>query len=115
MTRLSATIALVALYLTATACLGQGVRVDAARMVSAIYGAEGGARATYAYGIRSVKYSSVEDARRICLRSVQNNLARWHKAGEPGDFVSYMATRYCPLEPDKTRWVKNVNYFYRKP
>lgn len=75
-------------------------------VVKAIYVAEGGSKAKYAYGIESVKYSSIAEARTICHNSVVNNYARWIKAGKPGDFISFMAKRYCPY--NQRVWTKNV-------
>lgn len=89
------------------------------QIVDAIYKAEGGSQATYLYGIRSVKYDSPEEARRICLNSVRNNIKRWEKAAKPEDFITFMSRRYCPVGCDNDwgcnkNWVKNVNYFLRK-
>jgi len=74
------------------------------QIVNAIYRAEGGSKATWAYGIRSVNYTDVADARRICYNTVRNNRTRWN--GE-GDFIAFLGSRYCPV--DKINWTRNVN------
>lgn len=91
--------------------------IDFNLYVDAIYKAEGGAKAQYLYGIRSIKYDTPEEARKICYNSVKNNYKRWEKAGREGDFVEFMSRRYCPIgaknDPKgvNKNWVKNVKYF----
>ena len=76
----------------------------------AIWYAEGGFKAKYLYGIRSVKYSSPEKARLACLQSVRNGRERWIKAGCPGDFIMFLGEKYCPPadHPLNIHWVGNV-------
>lgn len=87
---------------------------DFNKIVDAIYIAEGGPKAQYLYGIKSVKYSSPQEARRICFNTVRNTFQRWLNAGHPGDFIEFLGKRYCPLnDPADTRglnknWVGNV-------
>jgi hypothetical protein len=93
--------------------------VDVERLANAIYRAEGGKKAGYLYGIRSVDYDTPEEARRICINSICNNYKRWYKAGQPGDFISFMGARYCPVGADNDNgsnqyWIRNVKYFYGK-
>ena len=91
--------------------------IDFNSYVDAIYKAEGGAKAQYLYGIRSIKYDTPEEARRICYNSVKNNYKRWQKACSEGDFVEFMSRRYCPIcaknDPKgvNKNWVNNVKYF----
>jgi hypothetical protein len=89
------------------------------QIVNAIYKAEGGAKATYAYGIRSVKYSTVAEARRICFNTVRNNRKRFAKQSKYTDFIDFLASRYCPVGCVNDRgtnkyWVKNVRYFLKE-
>jgi len=89
------------------------------QIVNAIYKAEGGAKATYAYGIRSVKYSSKEEARRICFNTVRNNKKRFAKQTKYTDFIEFLGSRYCPVGCDNDRgtnkyWVKNVRNFLKE-
>jgi len=89
------------------------------QIVNAIYKAEGGAKATYAYGIRSVKYNTVDEARRICFNTVRNNRKRFAKQSKYTDFIDFLASRYCPVGCVNDRgtnkyWVKNVRYFLKE-
>ena len=81
-------------------------------IVNAIYKAEGGDKAQFAYGIRSVKYKSVSEARKICYNTVSNNYLRWKKAKTKEDFLEYLSKVYCPF--DHEVWLKNVRYFLDK-
>jgi hypothetical protein len=90
------------------------------QIVEAIYKAEGGSKAQYLYGIRSVKYSNAAEARRICFNTVKNNRKRWAKAGNPGEYLEFLARRYCPVGADNDprglnrHWLKNVKHFLLK-
>lgn len=95
------------------------VDVTVGEITDAIYAAEGGAGATYLYGIRSVSYRNEAEARRICVNSIRNNIKRWAQAGKPGDFLEFMSRRYCPVGCDNDRgtnqyWVRNVRSFLLK-
>ena len=99
-------------------CAG-GVRVKAAapvdvdRMVEAIRVAEG-IHSRHPYGVLSVKVNSEAEAKAVCRNSVTNNIRRWEKAGKPGSFVEFMASRWCPASADPVgheNWIKNVNKF----
>ncbi len=98
---------------------GQAHAYTADEYVNAIYKAEGGAKAQYPYGIRSVKCSTTLECRKICRNSVRNNLKRYQDAISLGtiaptmDFVVFMGQRYSPpaINPN---WVKLVNYFLTK-
>lgn len=84
---------------------------------SAIYRAEGGDKARVPYGVLSVKVSGKDEARRVCERSIVNNYARWQKAGKPGEFISFMADRWCPASADprgNVNWKNNVRKIYGK-
>jgi len=87
---------------------------------NAIFHAEGGAKAQYLYGIRSVHYADFKEARQICLNTVRNNRKRWVKAGKPGDFLSFLAGKYCPLSDPRDvkglnkNWLKNVKFWLNK-
>ena len=94
--------------------------IDVSRLCDAIYKAEGGEKATYLYGIRSVHYANPSEARKICINSINNNIKRWDDKGKPEDFISFMSRRYCPIGADNdpnglnVNWVKNVRYFYER-
>lgn len=86
----------------------------AEKMADAIYLAEGGAKAKAPYGVLSIKTDSAEQARRITINSIRNNWKRWEKAGRPGEFVDFMADRWCPKSADpigNRNWKKNVKYY----
>uniref|UniRef100_A0A6M3K2Z0 Uncharacterized protein n=1 Tax=viral metagenome TaxID=1070528 RepID=A0A6M3K2Z0_9ZZZZ len=83
------------------------------QIADAIFLAEGGHKARFLYGIKSISYKNEADARQICINSVRNNVIRWYKAGKPGDFFEFMRNRYCPLSDAKINrfWLKNVKYY----
>ena len=80
-------------------------------IADAIYRAEGGAKARVPYGILSVRVHNEADARRVCLNTIRNNRKRWEKAGKPGEYLDFLADRYCPPSADplgNKRWKANV-------
>lgn len=86
--------------------------------VEAVYLAEGGVSATYLYGIRSVKYKDVAEARAICKRTIERTLISKRKerckAGESD--LDCLARRYCPINSDTDSgtckfWADNVKFF----
>lgn len=80
-------------------------------VVSAIYRVEGGDKTKYPYGIKSVKLSGKDEARRVCENTVRNNLARWRKAGAKGEYLDFLADRYCPPSVDpkgNLNWKNNI-------
>jgi hypothetical protein len=88
---------------------------DPERLADAIWRAEGGAKARSPYGVLSVKVRDAADARRIVLVSIRNNWTRWEKAGKPGDFIDWMANRWCPVASDPVgnrNWKSNVRKIY---
>ena len=88
----------------------------AERICTAIYWAEGGAKARVPYGILSVKVKDAAEARRVCLRTIRNNWRRWEKAGRPGAYLDFLADRYCPPSVDPTgnrNWRRNVRRLMR--
>ena len=81
------------------------------QIANAIYRLEGGSKAKAPYGILSVKVSSPEQARRICLNTIANSRKRWLKAGRPGDELDFLADRYCPRSADpigNKNWKANI-------
>ena len=83
-------------------------------IVNAIYVIEGGASADYAYGIRSVHYSSVAEARQICFNTVRNNRKRYAQYGykEYPDFLSFLQSRYCPTKGKLSKAEKRLNGYW---
>ena len=85
----------------------------------AIYRAEGGAKAQYLYGIRSVKYVSVTEAQEICMRTVRHARKDYRNRNIKEGFIEFLSRRYCPIgaknDPHglNKNWVKNVKWFIK--
>ena len=90
------------------------------QIADAIFKAEGGMKAEYWYGIRSVKYDSLKEARRICLNTIRNQRRRHAKHECASSYLECLANRYCPVgalnDPHKLNryWLKNVIFFLEK-
>lgn len=93
------------------------------RLAQAIFRAEGGAKTSFPYGIKSIpirgKTPSERQnyARKICKNTIRKNYFRWSKAGKPGNFIDWLGDRYCPPQIDKDgnkNWKKNVRFFLRE-
>jgi hypothetical protein len=111
------TLLLVAQSLTASVLFAKLPQAEANRIVDAIYRVEGGAKAKVPFGILSVRVSSLEEARRVCYRTVQNNHDRWVRSGRRGEYLDFLADRYCPPSDDpkgNRNWKKNVRAFLSK-
>ena len=115
------TILLTAALLCAGWALCRGEDWTDAQIVNAIYWAEGGPKADYLYGIRSVEYDNAAEARRICFNTVRNNRRRFTAQTEYNDFINFLASRYCPVgagnDPKgvNINWIKNVRYYLDNP
>ena len=89
------------------------------QIANAIYKAEGGKKATYLYGIRSVEYTNKNEARRICLNTIKNNRKRYAEYGykKYDTYLEFLASRYAPINADNdpkrlnNYWLKNVKWF----
>ena len=95
--------------------------IDVSRLADAIFKAEGGYRATWLYGIRSVKYKDEAEARQICINTIRNNIKRYNDYGYKthSTYMEFLASRYCPVGCDNDRgtnkyWLKNVMRLYNK-
>lgn len=90
------------------------------QIVNAVYLAEGGAKAQYAYGIRSIPYKTIAEARQICFNTVRNQRKRHAKHDCKLTYLQCLARRYCPIKADNdpkglnSHWLKNVIYFLKK-
>jgi hypothetical protein len=84
------------------------------KIVDAIYRVEGSQRAKKPFGILSVPCNDYQDCRRVCKNTVVNNFRRWKKAGRPGDYYEFLASKYAPAnvanDPKKLNrnWLKNL-------
>lgn len=84
-------------------------------IANAIRSAEGKTFGVYRYGIRTA--SGEADGRRRCLATIRANRTRWATAGAHGEFIDFLADRYCPPSVDpvgNSNWKKNVRYFLSK-
>lgn len=88
------------------------------QIANAIYKAEGGKKAQYLYGIRSVKYRNEVEARKICLNTIRNNRKRFTNYGykKHATYLEFLASRYCPIGCNNDwgcnkNWLKNVKWF----
>lgn len=66
-------------------------------IVDAIYLAEGGKRAVKPFGILSVPCSDYADCRKVAFNTVRNNYWRWDAGGRKGEYLAFLAGRYCPV------------------
>lgn len=79
------------------------------KIADAIYKLEGGNKTAYPYGIKSIKTSN---PREVCKTTIRNNYQRWQKAGSKGDFLDFLADRYCPPSCDSQgnkNWKINIH------
>jgi hypothetical protein len=92
-------------------------------LVSAIYRAEGGLRATQPYGIlvthggRVQGHLSEPQARLLCEATVLHAWRDFVLEKNSGEFIPFLASRYCPPSVDRRgnkHWIHNVTYFYQK-
>lgn len=92
--------------------------------VEAIYQAEGGAKAQYPYGIRSVHCGTIQECKKIARNTVKNNIRRYENYGRNqfASYLEFLQSRYCPTKGVLTArekevnqyWIKNVRYFLSK-
>ena len=89
---------------------------DVDRLANSIYKAEGGTKTKHPYGILA-KYKTTTP-RQACINTIRSKYKEWVNLGSYGDFLTYLASRYCPIgaKNDPTglnkNWLKNVRYFY---
>ena len=104
-----AIVLLISFVWSARAALPQ---TEASRIADAIFVIEGGAKAKVPYGILSMKVRNEEHARQICINTIQNTHARWIKSGKPGEFLHFLANRYCPPSDSagNRNWKKNIKW-----
>ena len=107
---LAAVIAILAALLCASLARAEEAWTDT-QIVQAIYRAEGGLKAEYFYGIRSVRYRDIAEARRICHNTVRNNRRRYAQYGHKQypDYLSFLASRYCPTKGKLSQAEKKLN------
>ena len=97
--------------------------IDQDKLAVAIYLAEGGENTRFPYGIKSVDtHGDKAYARKICLNTINNNLARWQWArqnGDKRDYIAFLGSRYAPTKGAtddpmglNNNWVNNVRRLY---
>ena len=100
--------------------VSQALGVSYADMIDdyadAIFKAEGGYKATFLYGIVSVPYKDIHEARQICKNTIINQMRRHKEHIHKIDFLTCLRDRYAPLEAHKLNkhWLKNVRYYYER-
>ena len=80
------------------------------RLADAIFVLEGGNRTKWPYGVK-VRYKTTSP-RQACLNTVRHKHADWGAAGSHGDFLDYLADRYCPAKDDpigNKNWKANIH------
>jgi len=99
----------------------QPAEIDTDKWANAIFLAEGGYKATYLYGIRSIPYKDEAQARQYCKNTVYNTLVKYRvqrcSVGESD--IDCMSRRYCPVGSNTDNgtckyWKKNVLYFLKE-
>lgn len=92
-----------------------GTNLSDRAIADAIRLAEGRTRGVHRYGIRTAR--SEADGRRTCLLTIEANRGRWKASGARGEFVDFLADRYCPPSCDPVgnrKWKRNVKLFLSK-
>lgn len=88
---------------------------DPGKLCKAIYFAEGGAQTRHPYGIMTkFKHTSPHQA---CLNTVRHKYSDWQKSGSNSQFLTYLASKYCPVSSDTDNgtcqyWENNVRRLY---
>lgn len=100
------------MLLLLTGCAKAVEVINVEKLADAIYIAEGGAKASHAYGI--LQHYKTTSARQACINTINHSLRDWDKKS---DFISFLGSRYCPVGCDNDvgtnkYWIKNVKYFY---
>jgi len=95
------------------------LRSKLAPIVAAIRYAENGK--TYQYGIIHKRCpKGYRNQAGWCAATVQKNFDRWKKAGAKGEFITFLASRYAPIDADNDpnglnhNWLPNVRKFRKR-
>jgi hypothetical protein len=63
-----------------------------------------------------VRCTSATNCRNVAERTVKNAYRKWHKAGNPGDFLAFLADQYAPIGAENdpknlnSNWLRNVQF-----
>ena len=79
------------------------------QIADAIYKAEGGSKASHAYGI--LAHYKTTTPRQACINTIEHARRDWDGQG---NFISFLGSRYCPVGCDNDNgtnqyWIGNVN------
>ncbi len=86
----------------------------------AIFKAEGGLKAEYLFGIRSISYETPAQAWQYCLNTIRNQRIRHSKHTCGLTYIECLSNRYCPLNAKNDpkglnqNWLSNVSYFLKE-
>ena len=86
-------------------------------IAEAIFWSEGGYHTQWPYGIKSVYCKGIKECKEVCLNTIKNNRLRYAEYGykEYKDYLSFLASRYCPLSDDGCEnWLPNVRSLLKK-
>jgi hypothetical protein len=86
-------------------------------IAEAIFWTEGGYKTNYPYGIKSVYCQGIEECKKVCLNTIQNNRIRFSEYGykQYKDYLSFLASRYCPASDEGCEnWLPNVRRLLSK-
>jgi len=85
-------------------------------IANAIYVIEGGTKTKYPYGISvkksGIKTHDIDDARQICINTINHAYRDWISKGHTGDFIDFLSMKY---DPENHRvWANNVKKILSK-
>ena len=98
------------ILLTATPCMAALTPAQESHLADAIYIVEGGAKTSHPYGVLS-KYKTTTP-RQACINTIRTKRRVWEAAGSRGDWLNYLADRYCPPSADPVgnkNWKANIH------
>ena len=88
-----------------------------------IYKSENGSKGNE-FGIKCPKHINTNlDKQAACaVVTIINNRERWKREGKPGDFISFLGEKYCPVKGNLSirekelnkNWIPNVKYWVEK-
>ena len=88
--------------------------IDVDKLADAIYSAEGGPKASHAYGV--LQHYKVTTPRQACINTINSAIKRFAQQSKETDFVHFLSLTYCPIGCDNDNgtnqyWKQNVKYF----
>ena len=86
------------ILLAASPCMAALTPAQEGRLADAIYIVEGGAKTSHPYGVLT-RYKTTTP-RQACINTIRTKRKQWEAAGSRGDWLNYLADRYCPPSAD---------------